>query len=207
MESYITKLESYQKKKVKIYIDDVFCFFLYINEVKRLKLQEGECISKQMLEEIYKSILLPRCKNKLCSLLEYKDRTDQELKERLIREGYPKELVEEGISWAKEYRLIDNDRFAANYVKVNEGKKGNYLLRKELSRKGIEKTVVDELLADVEKQEKDNIEKLYQKRFSSIDLQDEKQRMKVMRYFIRNGFSYDDIQNLIHKMKHGLNEI
>ncbi|MBQ4522846.1 MAG: regulatory protein RecX [Lachnospiraceae bacterium] len=197
MERYITKLVPWEKKKVKVYIDDTFRFFLYSNEVKRLKIQQDAEVSEDMLNEIYKNILFPRCKNKLISLLEYKDRTSQELKERLLREGYPEEVVSQVISWAEEYHFIDIERFAVNYVKTNAGKKGNRLLRIELSKRGVEKELLDELLADVEENEKEQIEKIYEKRFYNVDLKEEKQRMKVVRYFIRNGFSYEEVQNFL----------
>lgn len=203
MEKYITKLMPWEKKKIKVYIDDTFQFFLYFNEVKRLKLQQDEEISDEKLNEIYENILFPRCKNKLISLLEYKDRTSQELKERLMKEGYPEEVVTQAVLWAEEYHFIDIERFAANYVKANAGKKGNRLLRIELSKRGVEKELLDELLEDVEEHEKEQIEKIYEKRFSQVDLHEEKQRMKVMRYFIRNGFSYEEVQNFLSRERKG----
>lgn len=197
MEGYITNLVPWEKKKVKVYIDDRFRFFLYSNEIKRLKIQRDEEISEEILNQIYKNILFPRCKNKLISLLEYKDRTGQELKERLLREGYPEEVVNQVILWAEEYHFIDIERFAANYVKTNAGKKGNRLLRIELSKRGVEKELLDELLADVEENEKEQMGRIYKKRFYNVDLKEEKQRMRVMRYFIRNGFSYEEVHNFL----------
>ena len=197
MKNYVTRLEAWEKKKIKVYVDDVFCFFLYANEVKRLKIQEEEEISDVVLKEIYEKILFPRCQNKLVSLLEYKDRTSQELKERLLREGYPQEVVNQVILWGREYHFIDEERFARNYVKKNATKKGERLLRIELSQKGVEKELMDELLEDILEQEKEQIECIYEKRFHNIDLSEEKQRMKVTRYFIRNGFSYAEVHKFL----------
>ena len=52
MEGYITNLVPWEKKKVKVYIDDRFRFFLYSNEIKRLKIQQDEEISEDIKPNI-----------------------------------------------------------------------------------------------------------------------------------------------------------
>lgn len=197
---YITKLLPWDKNKIKVYLDDSYAFFLYSAEIKRFKLCLNEEISQITLNEIYENVLLPRCRNKLISLLEYKDRTTQEAKERLLREGYPEEIVNRVLLWAEEYHFLDMNRFATGYVKNNAGKKGSRLLRLELNRRGVEKELAEELLTEVKEKEEEQIEAIFFKRFRNLDLSEEKQRMRVIRYFLRNGFSYEDVQKVLNKM-------
>lgn len=205
MEKYITKLVPWERKKVKIYINDSFLFFLYSNEIKKLNIQQNKEISDEVLDRVYEDILLPRCRNKLLSLLEYKDRTGQELRERLLMEGYPEEIVERVILWAEENHFIDINRFARNYIKNNAGKKGKKLIQIELSKYGVEKELAKELLAEVEVREDERIKVIYEKRFKNVDLKEEKQKMRILRYFVRNGFSYEDVHKFLSEKCNDLN--
>lgn len=80
-------------------------------------------------------------------LLTARDRSSQELKERLGR-NYTSEEVEETICYLQEVGYLDDLRYAKNYVENRNRNRptGNYLLRLELGKKGIADQIIEEVL-------------------------------------------------------------
>ena len=94
---------------------------------------------------------------------------------------------------------------ARNYIKNNARKKGKKLIQIELSKYGVEKELAKELLAEVEVREDERIKVIYEKRFKNVDLKEEKQKMRILRYFVRNGFSYEDVHKFLSEKCNDLN--
>ena len=119
----ITKLAKQGKYKVQIELDGEYAFFLYAKEIKRLGLEEGDELSEQLIEEIYQLILFPRAKEKALSLLQYRNRTQLEMKRKLVQNGYPEIIAEQVMQFLGEYRLIDDEKYVISYIEMNIRKK------------------------------------------------------------------------------------
>ena len=62
---------------------------LYKGEVRKLSLREGTVISREKYDEIIYEILGTRAKKRAMFLLERMDRTEHQLREKLMQNGYP----------------------------------------------------------------------------------------------------------------------
>ena len=86
-------------------------------------------------------------------LLTVRDRSVQELRERLERR-FSKDEAAEALDYLDDLGYLDDLRFAANYVQYRNRNRptGNYLLRLELRNKGITDEDIDQVLnaADLE---------------------------------------------------------
>ena len=86
-------------------------------------------------------------------LLTVRDRSVQELRERLERR-FSKDEAAEALDYLDDLGYLDDLRFAANYVQYRNRNRptGNYLLRLELRNKGIADEDIDQVLnaADLE---------------------------------------------------------
>lgn len=80
-------------------------------------------------------------------LLSVRDRSIHELRIRLER-SYPMEVVDEVIEYLEKMGYLDDLRFARNYVEYRNRFRptGNYLLRLELSDKGIADSYIDQVV-------------------------------------------------------------
>ena len=108
----------------------------------------------------WKSKLKPRQKKKsdnpksaALRLLAVRDRSKQELKTRLERRFSPEETAET-LEYFEEIGYLDDLRFASNYVQYRNRHRptGNYLLRLELSSKGIKDSDIDQVLNSSERE-------------------------------------------------------
>jgi regulatory protein len=82
--------------------------------------------------------------------LETRSRSVSEVRTRLLRLGYQPELVEAAISRLTELRLLDDDAFARAWVESRDRARprGEHALRRELHLKGVDRGLLDTVLAD-----------------------------------------------------------
>lgn len=80
-------------------------------------------------------------------LLTVRDRSTQEIRERLER-SYTKEEVAQTIDYLLEIGYLDDLRYARNHVDDRNRNRptGNYLLRLELGKKGINDQIIDQVI-------------------------------------------------------------
>jgi regulatory protein len=82
--------------------------------------------------------------------LEARARSIAEVRRRLRSAGYQAELIEGAISRLKELGMLDDATFARAWVESRDRARprGERALRQELSLKGVDRAVLDEVLAD-----------------------------------------------------------
>jgi len=82
--------------------------------------------------------------------LEARPRSISEVRRRLATAGYRGELVESAIEKLTALHYLDDDAFARTWVESRDRAKprGEHALRRELGLKGIDRTLVDAVLAD-----------------------------------------------------------
>jgi len=122
-------------------------------------------------------------------LLAARDRSTQELRIRLERRFAPAE-VEKTIKYLQEIGYLDDLRFARIYVDYRNRNRptGNYLLRMELSSKGIPDSHIEEVLNSPE-EEYELALNLAAQRLGRLERADALERCaKVYRFLQRRGF-------------------
>lgn len=84
--------------------------------------------------------------------LEPRQRSIGEVRRRLTRVGYQPELVEGAIERLVELGMLDDEAFARSWIESRDRARprGERALRMELARKGIERQVSDDVIADRE---------------------------------------------------------
>ena len=140
------------------------------------------------------------CREQALKLLSFKDRTEKELRDRLRDKGYSEGEIEETIEFLKEYKYIDDAlyarRFAADSVKLKGHGPGR--IRTELLRRGIDRDTIEIVLEEMETDPREQIETTMERRFSSADLGNPKERNRIFGYFARRGYSPRDIWGVIN---------
>jgi regulatory protein len=122
-------------------------------------------------------------------LLTFRDRSTHELRVRLERD-YPPEEVEKTIDYLQGIGYLDDLRFARGYVQYRNGHRptGNYLLRLELSSKGVSDSHIEQVL-NAPELEYDLALELAAKRLGRLQREDALGRCrKVYRLLQRRGF-------------------
>ena len=120
--------------------------------------------------------------------------TQKQIREKLESKEFGSQDIESTVERLINLKFLDDFEFAKNYVRQSTlGKpKGKYRLKIELSRKGVDKELIEQALTEELSGEEDLASQAlarYGKKFAKLDRQ--KRYEKSMRFLLGRGFSYD----------------
>ncbi len=98
------------------------------------------------------------------ALLEFRDRTERELRQKLKEREYSAEEIEETVLFLKEYRYLDDEAYAGRYIRACAARKSRRQIRADLERKGVSREIIDLQLQEEAVDEDSQIRKLLEKK-------------------------------------------
>lgn len=134
---------------------------------------------------------------KAMNLLLCGDRTEKELRARLLKEKYEPEAVCDAIRYVSSFGYLDDGRYAENYVASFAGKKSRRMMRSELERKGVDEVLIDRALDTVPEDESEQVMELLRKKAGMPHKLDDREKRRVAGFLSRRGFSGSDIWKAI----------
>ena len=198
-ELLVTEVIPREKGRTSIRFDNGMEVLLYKGEVRKLGLQEQTVISREKYDEIIYEILGTRAKKRAMYQLEQMDRTEHQLRDKLLQNGYPAVCVDLAIDYVKKYHYIDDLRYATNYISYQQKRKSRQKLKIDLLTKGIDKNVIEQALDEAfDSDEQIKIRQLLEKKHYDPKECDRKEKQKTYQYLMRRGFKGSDI---LHVMK------
>ncbi len=152
----VTALEKGKKNKdrTNIYVDDEYSFSLYNLIIIKRNIRVGTVISQEIIENLKKQDEFLGCYNNACLILSYGQNTKKNLRDKLIKKGYDKNIIPLVIKKLDEKKYLNDVDFALEYValllKKGYGKK---IISQKLYEKGIEKPDRDFALSSIDMEE------------------------------------------------------
>ena len=140
------------------------------------------------------------CRKSAMHILEFKTRTEQELRQKLKQKEFSEDQIEDAIEYVKSFGYINDRRYAETYILNRQQEKSRTKIIQELVQKGIDHSIAEEAweeACDSERSERDILREQVQKKLSGIEIPDEKQLRRVFAFFMRRGFKYDDIAAVV----------
>ena len=136
------------------------------------------------------------CRRAALNILEYKSRTEQELRQKLLAKGFSSALTEDAIEYAASFGYINDLRYAETYILNRMDQKSRQKIFADLFQKGIGRDTVEEAWENVSAEDRDEREILrteLQKKLPDAGSLDEKEKRRLYAYFMRRGFRSGDI--------------
>lgn len=143
------------------------------------------------------------CRNYALKLIEIRDRTRKEMTDKLTQKGYDEDTVEKELAFLSEYSYIDDNRYATRFTNdaISLKKWGKGRIRAELLHKGIAREIVDVVLEEAfSNLDEDRLYTIMEKRFKNSDLSNIKERTRIFNYYLRRGYSPDEIKGAINRL-------
>lgn len=140
-----------------------------------------------------------QARKKAMDLLLHNDRTEAELRERLLKKEFDASSVEDAVSYVKSFGYIDDERYAKNYVEFYRQRKSARQLSLDLQRKGVDAMFVEAALAGADSDEA-ALKRALEKKVSNPRKLAEysyEEKQKVMAYLYRKGFQMEDIRRVV----------
>lgn len=201
MNNVITKIETQKNnsKRVSIFIDNKFAFGIYKKTLYKFDLTKGDKIDESLRREIILEDEYSDCINKSYSLLSYKDRTTDELKDKLLKKEFNINTINKVLNKLKDLGYLDDYEYAKRYIDFKIEKMGSYKIKNKLLKKGVNERIINEILNKYSQEyEFEKALKLAKKRNEKYeDISYKKRYQRVSGYLKRKGYSYDIINNVL----------
>ena len=195
----ITDIKSVSKTKFKVYLDGQFAFTLYKGELFRYRIQEDRELSEEVYQEIREKVVLKRAKLRAMHLLNDMDRTESQLRTKLLNGDYPADIVDEAIAYVKSFGYINDESYIRRFIESKKNSKSKKEIYALLMKKGVDMEQVQEILSEYYGAE-DSLnairDLLRKKRYDPKSATDQEMR-KIYGYLARKGFGYEDIRQVI----------
>lgn len=204
----ITKIEIQKKNKerVNIFLDDEYAFSLSMELIYKEGLKKNDEVDSKRLELLAEEESKVRCKNSALKIIERSCKTEKEVIEKLKEKGYGDSSINKSIEFLKEYNFINDVNYAKAYIKDKLNSVGSQKIKYTLLQKGIAKEIIQEELADLNKEnEKNTAFNLAKKKLDIIRKKENdnyKISGKLYRYLISKGYGYDITSEIIKEVMH-----
>lgn len=196
----VTKVEPVSKNRYKVEVDGEFAFVLYRRELSHYQIREECEVSEESFEQIKKEVIIKRAKLRAMHLLNDMDRTESQLRTKLRQSCYTEDVVEAALAYVKSFGYIDDLDYAKRYIQNRQNQKSKRELYAQLVGKGIERELIELAMEECYTGEDDEIEAIRRlaakRKYHFCDATREEQQ-KQMAYFMRKGFSYENIRRAL----------
>lgn len=139
--------------------------------------------------------------------LKFRLRTKKEIRIYLLKKSskfkIDEKTVDQVIKHLEEIGLIDDKKFISAFVEQRKilKPKGEFVLRGELLKLGIEKDMLDEYFSNNSLNEEELAYKVLESRWNSYkNLDKRKKFQKACQFLIRRGFNFDTAKKLISRL-------
>ena len=209
----ITALSAQLKNpdRINIFIDGKFRFGLDISQVVDLGLKVGLEVSADRIAELEQEAEFGRVYAQALNYCLLGPRSERETYQYLCRKtlatkyktkkgdiktrpGINPEVVEQVLMKLRQKHYLDDYKFAEWWLANRRLKQGASArrLHQELAQKGIERDMIDQLLAESGRDDASELQKIITKKAHRYPDRD-----KLMRYLVSQGFGYDDIKQAL----------
>lgn len=190
----VKEIEVVGKGRYRVKFDTGVTCLLYRKEMSSFSIEKGKEITAQQYQELLEEVVGKRAKKRALHLLEQMDRTEKQLRDKLLANEYPQSCIDGAIAYVKGFHYLDDSRYASNYVRFSQEKMSRVQMKQKLMQKGIASSVIadaieEEYVAD----EMEQIMALLQKRKFVPEEADEKEFQRTYQYVMRRGFKSSDI--------------
>ena len=190
----ITSLEKLEKGKRRIRFENGESCIVYFSEIRGLHLEENAYISWEMYEKILKDIVGKRAKKRALHLLEQMDRTEQQLREKLMASEYPDRCVDDAIAYVKSFHYLDDERYAETFTRYKKDKLSRQQIKQKLMMKGVSRDIISNAIEEeYDVDETVHIRNILEKKHFSNETADDGEFRRVYNYLLRRGFRSNDI--------------
>lgn len=150
--------------------------------------------------------LLLKGKKRALRLLERKDYSRKELKDKLCKDGYEENIIEQIIAYADSFHYLDDSRVAGSFIRGRKEYKSKREIEFLLKQKGISEEEIETAIEENYKnedgiaQEEVAIKKYLHKYHISEEILPEmsyEEKQKIAAKLYRKGFDSDKIRKIL----------
>jgi regulatory protein len=165
---------------------------------QQMGLRVGDDLTEPRIESVREAQARKGCLDSALRLLSYRQRTESELRERLMQKRFRPEIVAETISRLRSAGLLDDAQFASSWVdsRNQRAPRSRRLAAAELGALGVTRRVVDDATATID--ERDAAYRAAQRRAASLTGSPYAEfRRRIAGLLLRRGFNYEIVTETV----------
>lgn len=190
-------------KNVQIYVDNEFWGEVPYLVAFDYRVSKGEEVSEQTLQVVRDKADESACLDYCVWYLSRYSQSVKNMRIKLYQKGYSHGVVTAVIERLKSNKLLDDYAFAQNIVDSKSNRLGKRRLRQELSKKGIDSDIIDQVLCDISDDDMmTGAMSVATKWYRSHSLETFDDKQKFCRFMAYRGFDFE----VINKCKEALTD-
>jgi regulatory protein len=193
----------YNDSSIKVELDTGESLILPIEVFSMYSISAGKIVDSLLYQQLKEESTRFTCKQQALNYLAIRSRSEQEVRNYLIRKRYPKDIIDEILTGIKDKGYIDDYDYAVRYISSKKKSKviGQNLLKRDLYRKGINKNLIKKAIKETgaDLTDPDEIYELALKKLKS--LKNKKNKISKLIFFLRQkGFEEESIRSVIDRL-------
>lgn len=194
MQYIVTDYRETGRGRIELCLNEKVSFWIYKKEAGDLDIREGAELSEEKYQYLLHEIIGKRVTKRAMHILERQERTEYQLREKLLQCDYPKEAVEDAIIYVKRYHYVDDARYARTFIRYHQENRSRMRIQNDLRQRGVPADIIaasmeEEFASD----ERQKICRLLEKKGFSAEEADQNERRKMYQFLMRRGFRSSDI--------------
>ncbi|MDQ4078853.1 MAG: RecX family transcriptional regulator [Chloroflexota bacterium] len=200
----ITRLvmQKRNRERVNVYLDGEFAFGLALQEA--VHLQVGQSLTDEQVAELQQADSYQKAYTRALDYLSRRPRSRGELERYLMKKEVAEHHSHQILARLTELGLLDDFAFATYWIENREAfrPRGERAIRYELRQKGVDETIIDQVLAQSELDEVESAYRVALKKMSRLQAIDDpwQFKQKLAGYLGRRGFNWDVIQQVSERL-------
>lgn len=190
-------IKKVKDKYYRVFADEKEIGIFHEKTLNKLKIQDKKEYGPEYIKkfELIKKIKL--AKKKAEDILNYRDHSEKELYEKLIKHT-EKEIANYVIKYMKKRGIVDDFKYATNLAQklIFKKNKGKNLAILEITKKGIDKDLARSVVLQIDCDFVEQIKTLISKKHKE-KLKDYESKKKLISSLLRRGYCYSDIDSAI----------
>ena len=201
----ITAIEAQKKREDRrsIFVDGEFVAGAHEEVIVALGLRVGQVFDGERLAAVIQQETTRKARESALRLLSYRDRTESEIRKRLVGNDFPEDIVDVVVDQLSRAGLLDDGKFSRDWVKSRTLSKpmGRTRLAWELRAKGVDEPKVEAALEALdENAEYEMALSLARRKTEKSDVSDPSLRNRTASFLRRRGFGWDAISRALDEV-------
>ncbi|MDR1418077.1 MAG: RecX family transcriptional regulator [Endomicrobium sp.] len=202
MSFIINKIEKLQFKKntFKLYFENGNSLMVFADTIVKFALKPNIIISEKGYDELISYDMSKRVMLDALNLISKKAYSEKFLREKLIRKDYNADIVDKTLVRLKELNYLNDNNYAKNYaLYLCKKGKGPFLIKAGLEKQEFDKDLIKEALSYIKEENEpfEVISRILKNKFKNFNNKDRNETKKVISFFLRRGFAFEDISKVI----------
>jgi regulatory protein len=195
------KRQKRRNNRFSIYLDRKYAFSLDYDTLARSNIHIGDEITEKQRDTLIAKDEFFRARDYAYSLLSYRDRTEFELKTRLLQKGIHRDVVQEVLDFLMRQNLVDDRAFVVKWIDnvIANRPMGRMRIEHELKRMRLNESIIQEVCEGKlgEETESALAREAAEKKLRVLEnYQKEEAERKFVSYLRNRGFRFDIIRDL-----------